>query len=456
MIRLNENDKVFFKKMLLIGIPVVFQNLISIGINLIDTLMIGKLGEQQLAAVGAANQVYFIYMVSLFGLYSGVAVHTAQYFGAGDIKGIRRVLGIDFVVGIGISMFVSIIAFSFAPYIIGIFSRDPQVVSYGVDYIRIAAISYIFSGISSAISYNSRAIQQLAVPTTMNFLALCINGFLNYVLIFGKMGFEQYGVKGAAIATLTARILELVALSSYIYFSKNHIFHAKISELFGFSKNMFKAVMKTAVPVVFTESCWSSCTTLIFAAFGILGTTALAVVQVATVFNEFLQSVFFGVGNATAMIIGENLGKNDKEEAYRCANRSIGIVVALNVIMTIVLWQSKNLIAGFYDFEPDTNLLLIKTITMMALLITPKMLAYILIVGIFRAGGDTMFSMKVDMACNIGIAVPLAFLSVTVFGLTLPYAMAMVVSAEVIKIIIFIPRYFSKKWINLVTEHAIK
>lgn len=454
MPRLNEKEKVYYKKMLLVGIPVVFQNLITIGLNLIDTLMIGKLGESQLAAVGAANQVYFIYMVSLFGLYSGAAVHTAQYFGAGDIRGIRRILGIDYTVGLAISLMVSIVAYVFAPEIIWLFSSESDVVEYGTDYMKIACISYVFSGISSAISYNSRAIQRLAIPTAINFMALCINGILNYFLIFGKAGFEAMGVEGAAIATLIARILEFLALIIYVYASKEHIFHSRLSELMSFDRKMFKSVMKTAIPVLFTEGCWSVCTAAIFAAYGLLGTTALAVVQVANVFNELLQSIFFGIGNAAAMIIGENLGKNDKEEAYHCANRSIGLVLVFNVIGTVTLWLLSTPITVFYNFELGTNELLIDTLITMALLITPKMIAYIFIVGIFRAGGDTLFSMKLDVVCNVGIAVPMAFLSVTVFNFSLPIAMVMVASAEIVKAAVCIPRYLSKKWINLVTEHG--
>ena len=141
-------QKRFYRKMLIIGIPVVFQNLISLGLNLIDTLMIGMLGEQELAAVGAANQVYFVYTVTLFGLYSGAAVYTAQYWGAKDIAGVRRMLGIDYAVGFIFALVVSVAAFVFAPNVIQMFSEDEMVIKLGVDYLRIACFSYVFSGMS--------------------------------------------------------------------------------------------------------------------------------------------------------------------------------------------------------------------------------------------------------------------------------------------------------------------
>ena len=191
-----DEKRVFYKKMLLIGIPVVFQNLVSIGLNLIDTLMIGMLGEQELAAVGAANQVYFIFTVSLFGLFSGAAVYTAQYWGAQDIGGVRKVLGIDYLIGFCLRADRQRCGLCLRAGHHLCFSEDDAVIDFGVDYIRIACFSYVFSGVSMAVSYNSRAIQNLKVPTIINVAALGVNASLNYLLIFGIGIFPHMGVKG--------------------------------------------------------------------------------------------------------------------------------------------------------------------------------------------------------------------------------------------------------------------
>ncbi len=446
------DNKLFYRKMIFIGIPVVFQNLISIGLNLIDTLMIGLLGEQELAAVGAANQVYFIFTVSLFGLYSGAAVYTAQYWGAKDISGVRKMLGIDYAVGMVFATAVSIIAFCFAPHIIQLFSKDPAVIDLGVQYIRIACFSYIFSGISSAISYNSRAIQNLKVPTMINAAALCVNAVLNTFLIFGIAGFPELGVRGAAIATLIARIFEFCALLTFIYTRSSHPFKTGLKELFSFDKAHFIRVMKTAVPVVFTEGSWALSVALIFAAYGMLGTSALAVSQVASVICEMLQSVYFGVGNATAMLIGETLGQGDKETAYLNGKKAVRITWCLNIIMTIVMVILAKPVAGVYNFTGETNKLLVITLIAMAITITPKMLAYIYLVGILRAGGDTLFCMKLELVINMFVQVPVAYFAVLVLHASLPVAMLLVESGSLIKAAICYPRYKSRKWINIVAD----
>lgn len=448
----KQRNKDFYRKMLFIGIPVVFQNLISIGLNLIDTLMIGLLGEQQLAAVGAANQVYFIFTVSLFGLYSGAAVYTAQYWGARDIGGVRRVLGMDYMTGLVLSLVVTVIAYVFGPFIISLFSKDAAVIDYGVRYIRIACFSYVFSGMSSAISYNSRAIQNLKVPTIINACALCVNAVLNYLLIFGVGPFPEMGVEGAAAATLIARIFEFSALVTFVYTRNSHPFKAGIRELFSFNREQFSRVMKTAVPVVFTEGSWSLSVSLIFAAYGLLGTSALAVAQVANVVCELLQSVYFGVGNASAMLIGETLGQGNKETAFQSGKRAVKIVWILNVIMTAFMILVSRPVAAIYNFSGETEELLIIALITMAVTITPKMLGYIYDVGILRAGGDTVFCMKLEVVTNLCLQVPIAFFAVLVLKASLPAAMLLVEAVAVIRIAFSVVRFRSRKWINIVAD----
>lgn len=443
--------KTFINKTIMIGIPVILSNLVSIGLNLIDTLMIGMIGEDALAAVGAANQVYFIFIVALFGLFSGAAVYTAQYWGAQDIKGLRRVLGIDYGVCTIVSFLFTIVAFVFAPLIIGFFSKDERVIGYGVDYIRIVCISYVFTGISHSISYNSRAVQKLAFPTAVQIAALLLNAALNYILIFGKLGLPAMGVKGAALATLIARILECLVLLLYIYSKKDHPLKAALGEL-KLTSNLFKEVMKKAIPVILTEASWAITTAIVFAAYGKLGTAALAVTQVANVFAEIMQTVFFGIGNTTAVIIGESLGQKNKERAYHYGQLALYSTVLFSAITTTLLVILAKPIMGIYDFQPETSDLLVRTLRMQAYLILPKMLTYMYIVGILRAGGDTFYCMVLEVICNWLVTVPLAFFAVLVLKTTLPIALLIVSSSEVVRLIACAPRFRSRKWMNIVTE----
>lgn len=452
MAKLSDN-RVFFQKLITIGIPVVFQNLISLGLNLLDTLMIGMLGEQELAAVGSANQVFFIFNITLFGLYSGSAIYTAQYWGAGDIKGIHRILGMGYLTGTALAAVVTGVSLAFPEEIISLFSREPDVIALGADYLRIACLSYLFSGLSVAISYNSRAIQNLKVPTLINAMALGINAVLNYFLIFGPGPFPELGVKGAAIATLIARIAEFSALMGYVYTRKEHPFKTGFSELFGFNRSQFKRVMKMALPVVFTESSWALSVSLVFAAYGLIGTAALAVIQVANVVADMLQSVYFGAGNTTAMIIGETLGKGDKEGAYENAECALKLTGIFNVVITLFMMAIASPVANVYNFNPETTHLLIVSIIAMAVVITPRMYGYIFVVGILRAGGDTVFCMIVEVVSNLVIHVSVAYFAVLVLHAGLPAVIILgEATAGIVRGTVCYRRYKTKKWINIVTD----
>ena len=448
----SSDGKWYYKRLLALGIPIMLQNLIAIAINLLDTVMIGALGEAQLAAVGAANQIYFIFAVTLFGLYSGSAVYTAQFFGAGDMDGIHKIVGMDYLVGTVGGIALTLIAFIFAPQLIQIYSRDEMVVNFGVEYLRIACFTYPITAFSFAISYNSRAIQKVNGPVVINGIALIINGFLNYALIFGMANVPALGVAGAAIGTLVARIVELLLLLIYVYGNKAHPFNTGLSQLFGFDRTTFKNVMKTAVPVVFTEASWSISTSLIFAAYGLLGTSALAVAQVSSVIVETIGAAYFGVGNATAMSIGEALGAGNVQLGKKCGKYSIIAVLALDVMVAISMMFASPVIAQFYNFSHETQALLIRTLILIGFLFTPKMLGYIFVVGILRAGGDTYFCMKLELFANLLIQLPLAYFSVLVLETSLPVAMLIGELGNVVRIIAGTKRYMSDKWINLVTQ----
>ena len=174
--------------------------------------------------------------------------------------------------------------------------------------------------------------------------------------------------------------------------------------------------------------------------------------QVANVICELLQSAYFGVGNATAMLIGETLGQGNKEEAFQNGKRAVKVVMILNVFMTILMILVARPVTGIYHFNGETNDLLVHSLIAMAITLTPKMLGYIFIVGTLRAGGDTLFCMKVEIICNLLVQVPLAFFSVLVLKVSLPIAMLIVAIGDVGRVIVSLPRFKNRKWINIVAD----
>ena len=443
------NKRTFLTMLAKIGLPIVLQQVISLSLNMIDTFMIGSVGVNELAAVGAANKIYFIFSTICFGLYSGASIFISQYWGVKNVKQIQKVVAIEMWIGFFLSIFTVFIAFTFAPQILSLFVREASTISIGASYLRITCFTYILTAFSFLMSFNSRAIHNLKIPTIASVLAISINTVLNYGLIFGNFGFPVLGVKGAAIATLTARIVELIFIMSYVYKSKDHPLAANLSTIFHLDKQLCKRVIKTALPVAASESAWSIGTTGLFVAYGLLGTSAVAVVQVAGVINDLFQCIFFGLGNACAVMIGNELGRNNKDLAFAYGKVFIWINLAFCIVMSLILYTSRIAISNIYQYDAQTTALLQSTIAAFALYNTPKMMSYVLICGILRSGGDTRFCMYCDVLGIWCIANPLAFLAAGVWHLSLPLVVALSFSDEIVKAIITYLRFRSKKWIHV-------
>ena len=441
----------FYRKLTVIGIPMIIQQVIAVTLNLADTIMVGKVSENALAAVGAANQVYFIFSVVLFGIFSGAAVHAVQYWGIRDLVSLRKIVGIDYTMCLVLSVPTVAVVFAAAPLFIRLFSDEPEVIELGTQYMKIACFSYIFAALSFVISYNSRSIQDLKYPTIINACAIAMNIFLNYVFIYGNFGVPALGVRGAAIATTVSRILECVAMMLSVYLRKEHPLKAYPSQLFCYSRELLVNVMKTAVPVIITEGMWAFSVSAIFAAYGKISASALAISQIAVTVTDFFQTIYFGLGNASSVIIGEVLGQGRRSTAFEYSRKVLKVTWILNIIMTVVIILARTPIAAIYDFSPETTEMLMKALLVYAVALTPKMLAYMTICAILRAGGDTVFCMYMDVAFNVGLQIPLAYIGVLVLKWPLHWVMAFVAIADFIKVFFCYYRYYSKKWMNIFT-----
>lgn len=442
------NNKKFYNTMITIALPVIIQHLISIGLNLVDTVMIGRLGEAELAAIGIANRFFMIFALFCFGLYSGCAIFISQYWGIKDIKSIRKVFGVEIASAFLVSIIFTSIALFLPDTVMRIFISDIDVINYGVQYLRILGFGYLFIAMSFAMSYNSRSIHRVKITVIINIIALSLNTFLNYVLIYGKLGFPPLGVSGAAIATLIARLLEFSLLIYFIYRDSSHPLAGSFNELFDWNKEFLFKVYKTAFPVFINESGWVLGTSVYYIAYGMIGTDAVATVQVATTVSDFFQSFFYGIGSACAVMIGNELGRNDKALAYDYAIRFIKMTLVAAAATGIILFSIRNSIIGFYDFKETTNYMLNMSIIVFSIFMIPKMLTYMMIIGILRSGGDTKYCMYLDLFFVWLIGIPLAFFSVLIMHWPIHLVLAAVFSEELLKIFMVMKRIKSRKWIN--------
>ncbi len=445
-------DRVFYKTLLSIALPIAMQNLISSALNMVDTLMIGQLGEASIAAVGQANQVFFQFILIMFGINSSCAIFTAQFWGKKDTINIRRVLGLSIIMGIIVSLVFTVVAF-FAPrFILSLFIQDPVVIDLGSQYLKIISISYIFTTISFAYSFGCRSIGKAKVPMVISAVALLINTSLNYVLIFGKFGFPEMGVRGAAAATVIARIFEMLLLL-YVIYSKDGVLAGRIKELFDLNMSFVKKVFKTGIPVILNEAFWALGMIMYTVAFGRISTEAVASVHIANTVQNIFMVVAFGMGNACAVMLGHEIGAGDKDKTYKYAINFSVLGTIVGIVLGLGLIVASPLILSFFKISPDVYKASSIVLIISGLLMPVRIFNTQLIIGILRSGGDTTFSLLLEMGGVWGVGVPLAFLGALVFRLPVYGVYALLALEEITKAVIGLPRVLSKKWIRSVVDH---
>lgn len=446
---LLKTDEEYIKRIFTIAIPIMLQLFIGISLNLVDSLMIGHLGTAPLVAVGAANEVFYILSISVYGLCSGSCVFISQYWGSGDILSIRKTMGINYTcIGIFIIL-ASVLIWVFAPQLIWIFARETTIIEQGTTYLRIVAWSYLITCLADAISLCSRSIQKLKATTIIYILAILTNIFLNYCLIYGNFGFPQMGVSGAAIATVIARSFQFTGFLIYIYHDRTHPLAASCKELCNFTKSDIQRILKMSMPVMISEGGWSVANSMYYIAYGLISSKALAGAQIVVIVGKVYQSFFGGFANSAGVLIGEKLGKGSINEAKADGRLFIKVVFILGIVFTVIMFFTSTLIANCYNFNIEVTLMISQSIKVFSLFIMAKMFGYLFVCGILRCAGDTAFCMFVDLGTSWFIATPAVFTAVYIFNVTLPTAVACVYCAEIVKAALCFYRFKSGKWIKL-------
>lgn len=444
-------DRHFYKTMLSLAIPIAMQNLISSSLNMVDTVMIGGLGEQQIAAVGLANQIFFLLALILFGISSGSAIFTAQFWGKKDILNIRKVLGISLLTGVSVSLIFSLAAFFIPEFLLSIFTKDNNVIDMGSKYLRVISVSYVITAISYCYAFASRSIGSAKMPMFVSGLSLIVNTILNYLLIYGKFGFPDMGVEGAALATVIARIIELLAML-YMIYSRESVLAGKLSEMFSFNTDFAIRIFKTSIPVILNESIWSLGMVVYSIAYARIGTAAITSVQISNTIQNVFMVVSMGLGNACAIMIGNRIGANENDKAIRYASMFSIMGVVSGIFLGIALLSVSPFILPLFKITPQVYDTTLKILLVLSIFFGIRMYNAILIVGILRSGGDTKFSLFLELASIWLVGVPLAFIGAFVWKLPVYWVVALVSLEEIIKALIGVPRVISKRWVKNVIK----
>ncbi len=442
------NDKIFYKNLFILIVPIILQELLNSSVNLVDNFMVGQLEEVAITAVGICNQIFFVFNLVLFGINSGASVFIGQYFGKNDFKGIYRVIGIGLILSIINALIFFVSLYTFPKFLMQGFSKDILVINEGIGYLQIIAPAYIIISIIMSINSALKSIRKTTYPMITTFISLISNIILNYIFIF----MLNLGVKGAALATLCARCIELFFQILIIYIKKLPII-ARLKDYFNFDKKFLKKYFAICTPVILNEVFWSVGVAVCNMAYKYSGTNAQAAVQIAGTIQNLFVVIGVAIGGGCAILISNTLGYGDKERAVDYSDKCMFLTVVLVSIMSVILIFTAPFIANLFNITNIVKGYTTKLLYVVSVGMVFKTFNYTTIIGILRSGGDTKYTLWIDFVTVWFVGVPMAFLGAYFLNLPIYITYALVYLEEISKGFFTFHRVKQKKWVKTIISN---
>jgi len=458
LLTLSKETAGFWKSVIRLGVPITLQNLLVNSFSLVDTVMVSQLGDEALSATGMAAQWANLYLFIIFGLCSGLSTFVAQYWGAGDRRGIRRVTFIAVLFGAVASLLFVLPGCLIPERIISLFNRTPEVVALGASYLRIAALSYpgllLFNILCSVL----RSTESVMLPLVASGVSTLGNVFFNYGLIFGAFGLPPMGINGAAVATVISTWLGPLMLL-LVSVLRRHLLFDAYKDYKGLEKGEIGLFFKRAGPVVVNEALWGLGGFLFSLIFSTLGYEYAAAVTIYKSVDSLMFSLFVGFGSASSILVGKAIGSGDVSGGYLAAKRFVALQPAVTVVISAGAILLRVPLIRLFNLTGNLSALTVSTAMTILLIYAVELpirnYTYLFFIGIFRPGGDTKNAAVFDLAFQWLTAIPATFLAAYVFAWPFPAVfVTMLVMEDFFKIPACFLYFFSKKWIRPVTPQG--
>lgn len=446
-------DKALYKRIFVITLPIVIQNLLDAAVNSADVLMMNYVGQTQLAAVSLASQISGLIFMLLFGISSGVTIMVSQYWGKKDLVAIHKIEGIAMGFTGVLAILATILCIFFPRLLMKIYTNDEALIALGIDYLRVFSACIIFWAAAAVYLSTLRSIGRVTICTVVEAIALFTNVALNAVFIFGLLGAPKLGVTGVALATAISRSLEFIICIGISIFSKD--VKLVFKEIFRNSKVLRRDFVKMSFPAIGNDIVWALAFSFYSVIFGHLGEDTVAANSIVSVVRGLGTTLCYGLASASGIITGQILGAGDIEEGKKASHTMLRFTIASGVIGGLI-------VAAIYPFAvshanlSETALSYLKfMLKVNVFYIMGTAVNTTLIAGIFRAGGNTRFGLICDFIDMWIYAVPLGCLAAFVFKLPVPIVYLLLCTDEFVKWPWVFKYYYSYKWALDITRDEI-
>ena len=443
-------DREFFRAFLMITLPITGQNILQFSVSIADAVMVGQLGDKQLAAVQQANQVGFLMIMMIFGLVGGANVMIAQYWGKGDTANIHKVMTVTYRVLLVIVASFSVAAIGFPEQIMRILGVA-DITEYGAAFLRIAGWGYALTGFSICTLTLLRSVSTVRIAVVASTLTLVVSVFGNWVFIFGNLGMPALGVRGAALTTVIARVIEACIVLAYMLKFERKLRYP-LRNFFSRRVQFLREFARNALPVFLNESGWGIGFLTLTIIIGHMGAEFIAAISVNNILFNLLNAAIFGAGSASAVIIGNTVGSG----RYNLARSRMGKIMLISLGMGIltgllILALRAPFLMLFGNLSDVTRYYAYQVMAVNAAIIFFQSISLVAVIGVLRGGGDGKFAAIIDIATMWLVALPLGFFAGHVWGLPIAVVFFLLKIDEPLKAIICLPRLLRGNWVNDVT-----
>ncbi len=401
-------DRKFYISFLTLCLPIIFQNVISLGVNLADNLMLGRYAEASLSGATAVNQIQFVYQNILIGIGDGMVIIASQYWGAGRTEPIKRVASVAMRTAL-VFMAVLFITVSLFPIqTVSIFTSDPAIISEGTEYLKIIRFTYPLFCVTTILLSVLRCTETVKIAFYLSLSTLLINCGINWMLIFGNLGLPRMGIRGAAIGTLTARIVEVLILFLFLW-KKEKKLHLKVRDFFIWDKTIASDYYKVSAPIIFTQSLWGVNNAIHTAILGHMSSAAIAANSMASNLYLIVKTIAVGAASATNVSIGKIIGSG-KQDKIRDHVKTFQIMfVCMGIVCALILFALTEPVLSLYSFSEESRSLARSFLHILCFIMAGMCYQMPVNAGIIKGGGDTRYCMILDLISIWGIVIPLSF-----------------------------------------------
>lgn len=455
------SDHKFYKKVLLLALPISLQSLITIGVNMLDTIMVGTLGEQELSATSLANQFINIYHIFCMGLGMGASVLVSRYWGMKETEpetsslALKKTICLMVRLTVGLALLFAVATLTIPSVIIRMYTTDTTIISMGAVYFRYSVITYFFLGLSLVCTIALRSVGQVKMPLYVSMGAFFVNLGANYAFIFGKFGMPRMEIAGAAIGTLIARLFEAGMICGYLFFKDQKIYF-RLGDLFIQTKDLIGEYIRISIPVLISDGILAIGNNTVAMVIGRLGVAFVAANAITSVTQQMSNVLTQGVSQSGAIVTGQTLGEGKREQAQQQGYAFLGLGICLGLFAGGVILLISRPVIGAYNVSAETAMIAQQLMNAISFIMIFQSANSIMTKGVLRGGGDTKMLMLADNIFLWVLSIPLGLLAGFVFHMPAFWIYTALKFDQIAKAVWCVFRLRGGRWIKKITTGAVE